>query len=414
MRILIHSSHRRLVGGVERYLEGIVAGLAAEGHQVALLTHHDAPETRSVISLPAAARVWVSDTDDTALASALAWGADVAFVHGFPDEDSVAALQDAMPTVYFAHEYAGACISGTKTWQSVPVPCQRPLGPACLLHYFPHRCGGSNPVTAVSLYRRQRRRQSILRRFDRCVGGLHMMRELARQGVDAARLQPVVYFVPAVEERAQRGQPAAARTLAPGAPARLLFVGRAELPKGGPLLLDALPMIADRLGRRVHIDLAGDGADLAQWRAHAARIEAASSGRVSTRFAGWVSGEALERLWNEARLLVVPSIWPEPFGLVGAEAGARGVPAAGFAVGGIPEWLVDGENGHLAPVEGRPSVRAFADAVVRSLEDPDHYAVLSRGAVRHAERFRLRPHLAAITRVLESVISSRTGAAGPA
>ena len=47
-------------------------------------------------------------------------------------------------------------------------------------------------------------------------------------------------------------------------------------------------------------------------------------------------------------LLVVPSVWPEPFGLVGPEAAHHGVPSAAFAVGGIPEWLVDGVSGHLA------------------------------------------------------------------
>ena len=46
---------------------------------------------------------------------------------------------------------------------------------------------------------------------------------------------------------------------------------------------------------------------------------------------------------------MVPSIWPEPFGQVGPEAGLYGVPAAAFAVGGTPSWLTDGVNGRLAP-----------------------------------------------------------------
>ena len=50
-----------------------------------------------------------------------------------------------------------------------------------------------------------------------------------------------------------------------------------------------------------------------------------------------------------SRLLVVPSVWPEPFGSVGMAAARCGVPAAAFAVGGIPQWLHDGVNGHLAP-----------------------------------------------------------------
>ena len=47
-------------------------------------------------------------------------------------------------------------------------------------------------------------------------------------------------------------------------------------------------------------------------------------------------------------LLVVPSVWPEPFGSVGPAAAQHGIPAAAFAVGGIPQWLHEGVNGHLA------------------------------------------------------------------
>ena len=50
-----------------------------------------------------------------------------------------------------------------------------------------------------------------------------------------------------------------------------------------------------------------------------------------------------------ADLLVVPSLWPEPFGLVGLEGARSRLPAAAFAVGGIPDWLRSGVNGYLAP-----------------------------------------------------------------
>ena len=48
-----------------------------------------------------------------------------------------------------------------------------------------------------------------------------------------------------------------------------------------------------------------------------------------------------------AVLVAVPSLWPEPFGLVGLDAAALGRPAIAFDVGGIGEWLTDGVNGKL-------------------------------------------------------------------
>ena len=46
-------------------------------------------------------------------------------------------------------------------------------------------------------------------------------------------------------------------------------------------------------------------------------------------------------------MVVVPSTWPEPFGMVGIEAMAYGKPVIAFDVGGISEWLKDGETGFL-------------------------------------------------------------------
>ena len=74
-------------------------------------------------------------------------------------------------------------------------------------------------------------------------------------------------------------------------------------------------------------------------------------------------------LFASAALLVVPSVWPEPFGLVGLEAGAHGVPAVAFETGGVGEWLRDGTNGLMAG--RRPAVEPLARAIAAALADPD-------------------------------------------
>ena len=51
-----------------------------------------------------------------------------------------------------------------------------------------------------------------------------------------------------------------------------------------------------------------------------------------------------------ARVLVVGSRWPENAPMVIVEALAAGCPVIAPAIGGIPELIVDGENGRLYPV----------------------------------------------------------------
>ena len=98
-------------------------------------------------------------------------------------------------------------------------------------------------------------------------------------------------------------------------------------------------------------------------------------------------------------LLAVPSLWPEPFGLVGLEAGCVGLPSVGFAVGGIPDWLIPGETGELAPGDP-PTAEGLADAVVRALADPIHLGRLRRGAWEMSRRFTLTKHLDILEPVL--------------
>lgn len=77
---------------------------------------------------------------------------------------------------------------------------------------------------------------------------------------------------------------------------------------------------------------------------HAAHLDA----RV--RFLGPVTGQALDEAYGQADLVVVPSR-AESFGMVVAEALARGIPVVASRVGGVPEALSSSEAGILVPAD---------------------------------------------------------------
>jgi len=78
-------------------------------------------------------------------------------------------------------------------------------------------------------------------------------------------------------------------------------------------------------------------------------------------------------------VLVSPSIFEEPFGLVNAEAMACATPVVGSNRGGIPE--VVGDDGTLVNPE---NAREIASAIARLLEQPDKRAQLGRAACERA------------------------------
>jgi glycosyltransferase involved in cell wall biosynthesis len=140
------------------------------------------------------------------------------------------------------------------------------------------------------------------------------------------------------------------------------------------------------------VTFAGDGPERPRLQQLAASLG------IRARFPGWVSGANRDALLGDAAVLAVPSVWPEPFGLVGLEAAAFGTPAVAFDTGGISEWLTDGVNGRLvAPARGSAGL---GDAIAALLKDVDNWRQLSAGARDVADRFTIRAHLDALEIVL--------------
>jgi glycosyltransferase involved in cell wall biosynthesis len=172
--------------------------------------------------------------------------------------------------------------------------------------------------------------------------------------------------------------------------------------KGPAIAVAAVAAAAVRLARPLRLTMAGEGSALADVQRAVAQVPPRALREV--RLVGRLDSDACNALLDTAGLLVVPSLWPEPFGLVGFEAGAHGVPVAGFRVGGIPEWLTDGVTGHLAD-PSPDHVAALGDAIVRALADDGHYADLRRGARAAHAAAAVRDHIGALARALDEAVA---------
>lgn len=235
-------------------------------------------------------------------------------------------------------------------------------------------------MTLVRMYGEARRRQAALRAC-RAVGvaSRHMVAEMVQNGLEPDRVHYLPLFPTMHTPDAMPPTPKVFQ-------GRVLFAGRLTALKGWRHLLDAWPAASAALRRPLALTVAGDGPDRAAFEADCARRD------VQSRFLGWVAPSQLAAAMRDHDLLVVPSVWPEPFGLVGVEAGCVGLPAVAFAVGGIPEWLTPGVSGESAPGHA-PAPAALADALVRAASDPAHLQRLRVGAWETARRFSAGAHV---------------------
>jgi glycosyltransferase involved in cell wall biosynthesis len=419
LRIAVVNWSRRRVGGTETYLGLIIPELARRGHDVAFWHETDRPHTREPIALPEGVPAWCVSALGArrALEHLRDWRPDIIYSHSLLTPALEAETLKIAPAVFFAHAYYGTCISGAKSFKRPLVtPCDRRFGAKCLLSYYPRRCGGLSPLTMLKLYRLQSRRLELLRGYAAVLThSAHMHAEYLKHGLPPERVHYLSYYAHATGTYAQdfedagrevsHAPPAAAaarRDLGAKPDRHLLFLGRMEALKGGRTFVEALPAMARALGVPVRVTFAGDGPDRAAWERAASRACRSVEG-LSVEFVGWVERERIDALYEECDLLVFPSVWPEPFGLAGPEAGLHGVPVAAFDVGGVSEWLLDGVNGYLAPGHP-PTAEGLAEAVVKCLRDPNVYERLRRGAVETARQFSLRNHLTALTEVFEKLV----------
>ncbi|GGA38550.1 glycosyl transferase [Kroppenstedtia guangzhouensis] len=88
------------------------------------------------------------------------------------------------------------------------------------------------------------------------------------------------------------------------------------------------------------------------------------------------------RLISLADLLLLPSS-KESFGLVALEAMACGVPTVGSNAGGLPEVVIHGETGYLAPIGEVDSMARYA---IQLLSDPHLYDRFSETGLQRARK----------------------------
>ena len=143
----------------------------------------------------------------------------------------------------------------------------------------------------------------------------------------------------------------------------VLFVGRLYHRKGLEILLHSIPPVLQEFGD-VKFAISGIGFKKKEQSLRDLAKELDIEDTVT--FLGYVPDEKLPELYSASDIFVLPAIYENfPFAIL--EAQATGLPVISTKVGGIPEFLVDKENGFLI-VPGDP--KQLTQRVLTLLQDP--------------------------------------------
>ena len=144
-------------------------------------------------------------------------------------------------------------------------------------------------------------------------------------------------------------------------PPVLLALGRLIPEKGFDIALRACALVRRQVPE-IQMIVAGDGPE----REGLAQLAAELGLDVS--FPGWVDPGDVPALINRATLVIVPSSFAEPFGLVALQASQMARPVVAARSGGLPEIISEGGSGMLFEAGDQ---KAAAAAIARLLADPE-------------------------------------------
>jgi glycosyltransferase involved in cell wall biosynthesis len=383
MRILHVNGSARLTGGVETYLADLVSAQSCRGDSVGLLASDDSTDF-SVNAFQS-----VSAGEVTVREFVTRFQADVVHIH---DACLPIAIEEELrrdhPTVDFFHDFSFACASGEHYFRD-GTACNRSHGRGCLLNLVFRGCAHRSDLRGpISRYRELNRRLPVLREATAIVASRYMRSVAIGNGLASSRCHVIPYFT----QRPATPPP-------PSDGAAVAFVGRISSGKGLDTLLRSLALVQGEWERLL---VSGDGWALSEARNLSTRLGL----HTKVSFLGWCGREEIRDILREAQVVVVPSRWPEPFGLVGIEAMAQARPVIASRVGGIQEWLDDGETGLVVEAGDE---RSLARAIDTLLADPDRASAMGREGWQRVGRFSPAAHLAGLDTVYEDALSERAG-----
>lgn len=175
----------------------------------------------------------------------------------------------------------------------------------------------------------------------------------------------------------------------------VLYFGRVEKEKGVEHLLN----VFEKLPVHIKLVIAGDG----NYREEMLRrIEASEKLKANVTFAGFHKKEALAKIIQNARFVMVPSVWFETFGLTVIEAMGHFKPVIGSNLGGITEIISQGEDGFLVSSGNEDEMR---ERILELWQDKDRIRQMGHaGRKKVQQKFSQEQHFEKIKSIYEKYV----------
>ncbi|HEY9206277.1 MAG TPA: glycosyltransferase family 4 protein [Candidatus Methanoperedens sp.] len=366
-------------GGAEIYVYRLAAALQSRGHKVKILTNGNKNyeiDGLKVVTVPKTGVPFL----DLYLFYKEIKRYDVFHIHNIHSHVRIlsiflAAKLNNIPLIWTAHDYWFKCqknILLDNSYQNCTTSrCER----VCLRNsYFRDE---------VKILRNIKK---LFKNVDTAIAPSHAMeKNMISFGLDKDHIKQIAYGLPLESYPYSTANPK--KNI-------ILFIGSLEVHKGCRFLIEAMPDVIKQIPD-AKLLIVGDGSEKDNLMILAKKIKIDNN----VEFRGKIPNEKTSELYKQANLVVIPSIWQDVLPIVGLETMAIGRPLIGSDIGGIPDWINNGETGFL--FEPR-SVEQIAGRIVQILSDDDMEISMGRTARKKVEKeFNMTEHTDIMEKIYE-------------
>lgn len=400
MKILLQNQYDGPLGGVETYFQLIVKALLEKGHEViALYTFSGKKNTAQrdnfkafyLPNLDLPEEIYYSQRrkreikQDLHVLKSIVEKEKPDIVHlnntYYPAQFSF--LRRQAPVIQSVHDFFNCCPTLLKMFNDQT--CDMPSGVGCF------RKGCVSPKSERELWRFKTKyvNRQALKQFDRqLVTSGYMKEMLLRNGFEEDRIEVVPLFVEDGGLKAGIQEDA------------VMYAGRLTSEKGVLHFIHMLKLI--KYPFKAYI--IGEG----PLREECENLVRFIGFEDRVTFTGFLSRQELKEYFLKSAVVVVPSLWPEPFCLVGIEAMSFAKPIVAYNAGGISSWLRDNYNGCLVE---RGDIKELARAVETILRNKKLALDMGEnGRLLFAERFTEKNHFARLLSIYGLLVEERKSA----
>jgi len=395
MRILLVNEKWGMSGGQERYILQVGNGLLQRGHDVRLVFGEAEGPVVDTTLAKFRADLISSLNPEAVIKYTHDFNPDVVNLQNVYDSRLISSLSPRYPVTRFVHDHATYCPGNSKYFFNSRKICPVATSGICLLNAYREKCMTRRLLVALARVTQRREWIEVLKTLPLVLCNSSYVKDrLVQNGIDAEKVVVNGLF-PGHNILDLNGFPIGLGPLGHNPQEKtILFVGRLFKEKGADLLIRAV----SQLDAPLKVKIVGDGWE----KEELVRLAEELKVNHKVEFLGFKNVRELAALYSQCDMFVMPSVWPEPFGMVGLEAGQFRKPVIAFNVGGISDWLEDGVNGLLL---WESNVNFLSEAINKLILNPRLCREMGeRGFELVKHTFNLERHLDVLEQTYQKIM----------